>query len=232
MSTYLRCHCPCGRPATSYYGGPVCDRCREFEHRLDYDFHTHARRIVHEREELIMTENQIMSIKIVAFLQNPWFKLGTEERIIHLYRDDQEFHRRILASCMTGQRLMTAFGDLYDTIWWDNTNWRPSWHSAGKVFPDFDHIKKVLEEVKPNIILHFGNQARDAVDAVTMGLAYQKLYCHHPNARHQTVQDLCDFAATVRAKILELEMIGQDPPLDLDDAMSLEGRNMGLHKKI
>ncbi len=159
-------------------------------------------------------------VKIVAFLQNPWFKPGTDERHIIAYRDDQDFHRRVLSMCMTGQRLVAAFGDLYDQIHWDNTNWRPAFMASGREDPDYQHMLGVMKRISPDLVLCFGNQARDAMRVVTRLSNWGKefLQCHHPNARFKTQQDLSDFADRVRRKILELELLGKEMQLKAEDA--------------
>jgi hypothetical protein len=147
---------------------------------------------------------------IVAFLQNPWFKPGTSDRVIHTYRDDQRYHRKVLSMCMTGRRLMEAFGDLYEQIHWDNTNWRPAYMANGKTDPDYGWMRTVIANQKPKLILCFGNQAKEAY--IELGCCYLEceipyLTCHHPNARFRTQQDLNHFALTVRHKVLALNLL-------------------------
>lgn len=143
-------------------------------------------------------------MKIVAFLQNPWFPPRTPRHIITRYRDDQIFHRRILSMSMTGKRLVEAFGeDLYCQIHWDNTNWRAADRSTGKMVPDHLHIETVLVCEKPVLILCFGNQAREAIKSRPWSADI--LHCHHPNARGRTQEDLNRFATTVRKWIIDHE---------------------------
>lgn len=137
---------------------------------------------------------------IVAFLQNPWFKPGIDERVIEQYRDDQRFHRKVLSQCMTGKRLMRAFKELYDEIWWDNTNWRPGNTPSVAVVPDFDHMLTTLRLKNPELVLCIGRQAYHAVMTVNEMVTrpYPILVGHHPNARHKTQADLDEFARKVR----------------------------------
>lgn len=143
-------------------------------------------------------------MNIVAFLQNPWFKPGTAQHHIEMYRDNQDFHRWVLLCCMTGQRLERAFGKLYREIHWDNTNWRPAYESKGRVDPDYEHMEYVIVNKRPQLILSFGNQARDAVrhmggrrDLPHEYWQVPYLHCHHPNARHKFQADLDNFAMKV-----------------------------------
>lgn len=161
-------------------------------------------------------------MKIVAFLQNPWFPEGTAERHILMYRDNQKFHRLLLGKTMSGGRLMTAFGELYNNIHWDNTNWRPAWKANGREDPDHTYMRDVIIREQPQIVLCFGNQARDAVKVVEHLLPVgirpkQVMSCHHPNARFKTQKNLDDFADKVRGTILQLELLGNELPISAED---------------
>lgn len=162
-------------------------------------------------------------MNIVAFLQNPWFPEGTAERHIIAYRDDQKFHQRLLEGTMSGGRLVKAFGELFERIHWDNTNWRPAWKANGREDPDYNHMKDVILRKQPQIVLCFGNQARDSVQVIRhlipVGLwPKHVMACHHPNARFKTQKDLDNFADKVRGAILQLELIGKELPLHVEDA--------------
>ena len=141
-------------------------------------------------------------MKIVAFLQNPWFREGTPDNVIQRYRDDQRFHRKILLLSMSGKRLHKAFGDLYNEIHWDNTNWRAVHHAAGKLYPDFKHMANVVSNQEPDMIIAVGNQAWDSCIALLKTGVFRKpcviVRCHHPNARHHTQDDLNEIAQGVR----------------------------------
>lgn len=168
-------------------------------------------------------------MKIVGFLQNPWFPPGTREEHIIAYRDDQDFHRRLLEGTMSGRRLSVAFEDLYDAIHWDNTNWRPAFMASGREEPDHQHMMDVVKREQPDLILCFGNQARDAMRAI--GRLFNKkhdfLHCHHPNARGKTQMDLNNFAIMVRSKLHELEEFGgKHIPAEIEYGMDV--RENGL----
>lgn len=146
-------------------------------------------------------------MKIVAFLQNPWFPDHVAERHKKLYGTDVNFRRRVLARSMSGRRLITAFGyDLYESIWWDNANPECTSHAAGLNKADWDHIARVVAEQKPKLVLTFGNQARDGFTRAQLicptTYEIETLHCHHPNARHKTQADLNNFADIVRRVIL------------------------------
>lgn len=157
----------------------------------------------------------IRASEIVAFLQNPWFKPGTDEGHIRLYMDDVDFRRRVLSMSMTGTRLLNAFGsDFYEGIWWDNANPRPTFDPQGALPPDKEHIYQVIERHRPvQLILTFGLHARSGVQEVLesrMGrpeaLAWMEthvMHCHHPNARYKNQVDLENFALAVKRKAVQ-----------------------------
>lgn len=152
-------------------------------------------------------------MKIVAFLQNPWFKEGTAERHILMYRDDQVFHRKVLQMSMSGGRLWIAFGsELYNQIWWDNTSWRPSVTSSGVKNIDMEHVRKVISEQRPGLVLCFGRQAEHAVNIAFDYPWYERMVCHHPNARGRTQADLDLFALIVKKHIVEAQAPGYVRP--------------------
>lgn len=141
-------------------------------------------------------------MKILAFLQNPWFRKGTSQHHIEMYRDNQDFHHRVLSLSMTGKRLVRAFGELYPLIHWDNTNWRPSSQASGREESDYTHMMTVLARILPDIVLAFGNQAIEACHYIKSHDMMPEhiiiLNCHHPNARHRTQEHLNQFAELVR----------------------------------
>ncbi len=136
---------------------------------------------------------------IVAFMQNPWFPQGTAEKHIIRYRDDQDFHRRLLANTMSGRRLREAFRDWFDKIWWDNADWHPDWYLQ-KLRADQEHIIQVIEMCNPELVISFGSIANEAIGLICIGHFPElpHLRCHHPNARHKTQHDLDIFAQDVR----------------------------------
>jgi hypothetical protein len=136
-------------------------------------------------------------MNITAFLQNPWFRPGTPKELIFRYNTDQVFHRHLLARCMTGSRLNQAFGTLYESIHWDNVAPHAATEAAGKTDIDMIHVEKVLKATSPDLILTFGNHAKEALAGSIQRGDTPMLHCHHPNARGKTVNDLCQFGVEV-----------------------------------
>jgi hypothetical protein len=136
--------------------------------------------------------------KILAFMQNPWFTPGTSKEIIDKYRTDQEFHRRLLARCMSGNRLLTAFGStMFNRIWWDNVAPTAAIEAAGITDVDPIHVETVITDQKPDLILTFGKLAEQVLDGSIVAHDIDYLCCHHPNARGKSMIDLAQFAVEV-----------------------------------
>lgn len=137
-------------------------------------------------------------MKIVAFMQNPWFRLDTPKEAIDRYRTDQEFHRRLLGETMSGNRLRIAFGEhWFKEIWWDNANPKHSDVASGMMDPDIAHIERVIKEQEPNLIITFGAQAKKGVERSVAAISIKCMHCLHPNARFFSQSSLDKFANDV-----------------------------------
>jgi hypothetical protein len=134
---------------------------------------------------------------ITAFLQNPWFPPGTRRETIDKYTTDAEFHRRVLARSMSGQRLVMAFGrDFYDRIHWDNVAPTAAEQSAGITDVDHEHVERVISETDPHLIITFGKIAEEALKG-RLRAEIPHYACFHPNARGRTSAELSQFAIWV-----------------------------------
>lgn len=104
-------------------------------------------------------------MKIVAFLQNPYFHAGTDPRHIELYASNQRFHQLVLAGTATGKALVKAFGqELYGKIWWDNAS--PDHGDCADEVKKYDshHMCRVIALIKPTHVLLFGRMAQRGWD--------------------------------------------------------------------
>jgi len=146
-----------------------------------------------------------MKINIVAFMQNPWFPPGTQREVIDRYKTDQEFHRRLLRETMSGYRLHQAFGDLFDRIHWDNVAPEAVDHPKKRSPVNVKHVDNVILTVKPNLILTFGEVAREAIADSIAAIRIKTMYCHHPNARYKFQADLDYFGQQVWDYVLLME---------------------------
>lgn len=135
---------------------------------------------------------------IVAFLQNPWFRPGTSQMVIDMYREDAGFRRRLLARSMTGRRLMHAFREMYSDIWWDNVSPQHGDDHREAMTPDQDHVYQVIVMNRPELVLTFGSYARGALSKIWHG---PMMHCRHPNAMGIRQEEINQFAAEVTREI-------------------------------
>jgi hypothetical protein len=146
-------------------------------------------------------------MKILAFMQNPWFPPSTRREYVDRYRTDQEFHKYLLARTMSGQRLLQAFGpEMFDSIHWDNVAPEAAEEASGKTDIDHEHVERVILHVMPDLIISFGKLAEEALDGSIYAIKIPYMCCHHPNARGYTMADLAQFAVDVQQKIEEMKL--------------------------
>jgi hypothetical protein len=97
-------------------------------------------------------------VKVVGFLQNPWSELysgGTwprESWLKALQRSRSGQRLRVLEAAVTGIE-----------FWWDNTTPLVAESPDGVLPPDEAHIRQVLREQQPDVVVTFGEQARKAL---------------------------------------------------------------------
>lgn len=142
---------------------------------------------------------------IVAFLQNCYFKHETPNYIIDKYLSDPDYRRKLLANSATGKRLVTAFGEKFKEIHWDNASKYVANYAAGKAPPDVEHMADVLITTQAKVALAFGNVAADGLQIV-LGPASFKDNCvsripwhffMHPMAFGLTQAQLNEFAQRI-----------------------------------
>lgn len=130
--------------------------------------------------------------KIVAFLQNQWFKEPQRVKDA-IARRPEETHeafrhqflvRALFAGCHTGKRLESAFGPvLCDEIYWEEIS-REMGDYASAVFPpNIEHIKAVLKAQDPGIVIAFGKHAEAALRPLAAQSHWLFLTTPHPAAR-------------------------------------------------
>ena len=105
-------------------------------------------------------------MKIVAFLQNQWFKNPERHRAFaEKYPELREelIERFLFAGCKTGRVLKEVFGNMCDDIIWEETSRQIGGHSGAIFPPDYEHINAVCMKHNPDIILAFGKQATEAL---------------------------------------------------------------------
>ena len=109
-------------------------------------------------------------MKVLAILQNQWF--NDPDHVRHLFDRYPRARRRMIAyalfaGCKTGRILKLAFGEEWcRKIVWEEASPEIG-GKASSVFPaDPAHLRAVIDEVKPTIILAFGRIASDGIAAI------------------------------------------------------------------
>lgn len=109
-------------------------------------------------------------MKVVAFLQNQWFKDPERAKmILERYEKDERhggngremFLRDMLfLGCLTGKNLQKAFTwDVCADIIWEESSKNMGGNSASKFKADPEHMKAVIEKHHPDVIMVFGKVA-------------------------------------------------------------------------
>lgn len=149
-------------------------------------------------------------MKILGILQNAWFKPGTSERLIKLYREDQKFHRKVLALSATGRALRKMFGPLYEEIVWDNASQEHGSVRDHVSPPDPRHIAKRVAETRPDVVLLFGRQAEIGWDRMAEMTDYnvQVFRAPHPMARGSANEHLKKIALRVKLLYAREDEVG------------------------
>jgi hypothetical protein len=130
--------------------------------------------------------------KIVAFLQNQWFK--EPQRVLDaIARRPEETReafrhqflvRALFAGCHTGKRLEAAFGPvLCDEIYWEEISREMGDYAASVFPPNIEHIKAVLKAQDPAIVIAFGKIAGEALRPLAPQSHWLFLETPHPAAR-------------------------------------------------
>jgi hypothetical protein len=152
--------------------------------------------------------------KIVAFLQNQWFKDPVNvQRIIDKAIEREasgafdHFRNRktadeireyfisafLFMGCHTGKQLRRAFGeDLCNKIVWQEQSPHLGNMASATFPPDMVHIYNVLRRHQPTHVIALGKLASEALTKASVGKPWVLLTGPHPAARQKNVfQELC-----------------------------------------
>jgi hypothetical protein len=137
-------------------------------------------------------------MKILAILQNQWFKDPEAVQAIydrHPDRRNDLNSRYLFMGCLTGRRLQQALGDLCDSIIWEEASPKVGGFSASKFPADPKHIASAIEKHKPDLVLCFGKIAADGVKALNLSLPV--LCGPHSAARQNPMPALKEIARKI-----------------------------------
>lgn len=149
-------------------------------------------------------------MKILAFLQNQWFRDPERARRALAYYVEKrgaKGRNRFIADmlffgCLTGRRLRLAFGeDACSEIVWEEAS--PELHGKASAAPpaNVGHMLAAFRQHQPDVVLLFGRIARDGWMGMSRGGEKKcvAIELPHPAARHATVmEELRTGAETLR----------------------------------
>jgi len=150
--------------------------------------------------------------RIVAFLQNQWFDrplIVERAYAAHagdIFRQCRLTEAYLFMGCLSGRRLQAAFADLRDQIAWANASPKIGSKSSDTFEPDPQHMAKIVQHFKPEIVIGFGKLAQEGIlkmlPLMPAGTHFSVCSAPHPAAHHDTVaNELAAVAADVRARI-------------------------------
>jgi hypothetical protein len=145
-------------------------------------------------------------MKILAILQNQWFKdPAAVQQIYHRHpeRRNDLIARFLFMGCLTGKRLQQAFGPLIDRIVWEEASPRVGGHSGSVFDADPVHLAAAIAKHQPQLILCFGRVAGDGIRAMQIDPAITVLYGPHPAACQNPMPALKSLASQVERLILQ-----------------------------
>ena len=153
-------------------------------------------------------------MKVLAFLQNQW--LNEPKKALAMIARTPQVRTRLIKYALfqsyTGMRLKQIFGDECVECDWDNASPQIGSRSSSCFPADPEHIKAVLEEHRPDVVLTFGKVATDALKKTCDN--FKLIAGPHPAARqHNVMARLEKMADTLKEyrdeKVLELDDNGR-----------------------
>jgi hypothetical protein len=147
---------------------------------------------------------------ILGILQNQWFHHPARVRKLLEGKSDQ-YRRKfvrysLFRGCKTGRVLYSVFGDWCDAIVWEETSRNIGDKSSSYFPPDFLHLVKVLEEVKPTVVIAFGLTAKEAMTKLySERKNFALVLAPHPAARHPAVLNSLKLAKEEALRLHEAE---------------------------
>lgn len=127
---------------------------------------------------------------ILAIMQNQWFNDPQKVRAMIERDKTGKLRRRMIeyalfAGCKSGQVLRRVFGNLCEEMIWEEASPEIGGHSSSSFPANIPHLVRVIEEIRPHIIIGFGRIAEDGLTQVMRDAVYGKrwIFTTHPTAR-------------------------------------------------
>jgi hypothetical protein len=149
-------------------------------------------------------------VKILAFMQNQWFR--DPDKVRSMLEREQDPVRRerlrrslikyaLFAGCKSGRVLRKHFGDLCDEIHWEEASPQIGGRASDAFPPDLVHMAAVIAGLKPDLIITFGKVAAEGL-AQLGEITAAIVAAPHPAARHPTAgAELTAAAVRLRLKL-------------------------------
>lgn len=151
-------------------------------------------------------------VKIVAILQNQWFKDPEGVKAMmeeHPERRERYIEAFLFMGCLTGRRLRSAFGEeLCDRIIWEEASPEIGGAANSRFPADARHIAGVILKHRPAVVIALGTIAANGVMAAldhasiqqqAERLELQIITGPHPAARQDPMPRLREIGSTLRA---------------------------------
>lgn len=127
---------------------------------------------------------------ILGILQNQWFK--EPERVRMMFDRQPHLRRPFIArtlfmGCKTGLVLRRVFGEWCERITWEEASPEIGSRASSVFPPDPDHLRLLLIELRPRVVLGFGEVALAGLDRPCLALGIPLIRAPHPAARAGTV---------------------------------------------
>lgn len=146
-------------------------------------------------------------MKILAFLQNQWFKNPDKVRAIYARNPElrNDLIRRFLfMGCASGRNLESAFGEaLCREIIWEESSPQVGGFSGSNFGGDADHVRAAIEKHAPDVVLCFGKVASEVVRSVCCEVRVPHpavMYAPHPASRQNPMPELRAIANTLKTQ--------------------------------
>ena len=120
---------------------------------------------------------------ILGLLQNMWVRdPAAARRLIerHGARGRRAMIRTFMPRTASGRALRRAFGSLFERITWENAASVVAGRSDAAPPADHLHLRRIVEELQPDVVVAFG---RIAVDACRAAKLSPLIEARHPSPR-------------------------------------------------
>lgn len=141
---------------------------------------------------------------ILGLLQNMWVRdPAAARRLIerHGARGRRAMIRTFMPRTASGRALKRAFGDLFERITWENAASVVAGRSDAAPPADHLHMRRIVEDLKPDIVVAFGRIAVDACRAAKLTFLIEARHPSPRSAGRTTLPSLDEAAEALRTLV-------------------------------